>query len=1055
MADQFNWDVVVRLVMQGGPEGKKVLDDLTRSTDLTQKGTEGLSKSLVRVERDLGKVGTSAGTARKAMDQLTSPALRYALYDVSNTARNLSLAIAGIGTAAIVASAHLERAFADVERTLEPGTYSVEALRGELLQLSREIPTSFADISKVATLGNQLGIAADQISGFTETVVAFSTASGMSVDQVALAFGQLGNLLDVPADKFDSLASAIALVGVRSAATETQIVSIAREIAPAAASAGFAYEEVVGLSGALGSLKVPPERSRSTILQFFETLNMAVAKGGDDLKNFAKVVGVSSAELERMVRSGEGRGILERFIGRVSNADSVSITKALNELGLAGLRVNPTIRALARNMDGLQQSFADAEEGAEGASEHLRQLDIIAQTLSGKWQIFQNALMEFAGAVGNQLAPAAAKFLDVASGILHWMTEFVNSPIGGFAVNFAASIGGIVFALSALVAIVAGSIAALVGLRYAVANIPIQWATRGMAGYATSLLGIVPAAGSATAATWRLRTALMALGRATLVIGALQLAVELIFNFAGAMDAARQPLHFFVDALGWVAKAMVDVQNVFHQVLSNIPLIGGLFSAQADAFGQLAAGMGNAVGNTHSVLDQWIDSLQKTSKQVGTIGSQIDWDAWKDGFSGFDEDDDGPGKAVAGLAKKVRTLVDYANDLQSVFSRAFDIRFSSGSTLDNITRAFLDIREASEEAARNVARLKAEVQGLESDLSIQQYFLSIATEYGDLQRAEAIQANIAKLQADLADKSAELSKAQDANSKTLVGNSKAALDNRKTMEDLVRKYQDHLTALASSGLSQSELLKRTAALRKEFVQQATQLGFNATEVEKYARAFDDMGLAIAGVPRNITVTADTNPAIQALREYEAALNSARANAGKGVNLGKGTTKAARAAALMAELTQLQMTLQYMHSARENVPAAKKIAARIKAISNLLNSGNYAEGGYTGRGGKYEPAGIVHKGEYVVPKHQVNQRTGLPYADALGKLQRGSAGPGYQSGGYVRSGSRDSLLGQIESFGPMAFQQLHQALQQVVRLDGRTIADNSARNYADQTAIGAA
>lgn len=38
---------------------------------------------------------------------------------------------------------------------------------------------------------------------------------------------------------------------------------------------------------------------------------------------------------------------------------------------------------------------------------------------------------------------------------------------------------------------------------------------------------------------------------------------------------------------------------------------------------------------------------------------------------------------------------------------------------------------------------------------------------------------------------------------------------------------------------------------------------------------------------------------------------------------------------------------------------------------------FASGGFTGRGGKYEPAGIVHKGEYVVPKQYVNQSTGLP------------------------------------------------------------------------------
>lgn len=52
---------------------------------------------------------------------------------------------------------------------------------------------------------------------------------------------------------------------------------------------------------------------------------------------------------------------------------------------------------------------------------------------------------------------------------------------------------------------------------------------------------------------------------------------------------------------------------------------------------------------------------------------------------------------------------------------------------------------------------------------------------------------------------------------------------------------------------------------------------------------------------------------------------------------------------------------------------------------------FAGGGYTGHGGKYEPAGIVHKGEYVFSK-EATQRIGV---DRLERLHRG-----YASGGYV-------------------------------------------------------
>lgn len=53
-----------------------------------------------------------------------------------------------------------------------------------------------------------------------------------------------------------------------------------------------------------------------------------------------------------------------------------------------------------------------------------------------------------------------------------------------------------------------------------------------------------------------------------------------------------------------------------------------------------------------------------------------------------------------------------------------------------------------------------------------------------------------------------------------------------------------------------------------------------------------------------------------------------------------------------------------------------------AFGGALSGGSgFAEGGFTGAGGKYQPAGIVHRGEYVMPAATVN-RLGVPYLDRL-------------------------------------------------------------------------
>ena len=77
------------------------------------------------------------------------------------------------------------------------------------------------------------------------------------------------------------------------------------------------------------------------------------------------------------------------------------------------------------------------------------------------------------------------------------------------------------------------------------------------------------------------------------------------------------------------------------------------------------------------------------------------------------------------------------------------------------------------------------------------------------------------------------------------------------------------------------------------------------------------------------------------------------------------------------------------------------AAVLTAV--LASVGGFAEGGYTGAGGRLEPAGIVHRGEYVIPADVVS-RHGPEAIDALvGNLRVGRPSPALETsavGGLV-------------------------------------------------------
>lgn len=80
----------------------------------------------------------------------------------------------------------------------------------------------------------------------------------------------------------------------------------------------------------------------------------------------------------------------------------------------------------------------------------------------------------------------------------------------------------------------------------------------------------------------------------------------------------------------------------------------------------------------------------------------------------------------------------------------------------------------------------------------------------------------------------------------------------------------------------------------------------------------------------------------------------------------------------------------------------RILANIATAKDLI--GGFAEGGYTGKGSKYEPAGIVHKGEYVAPQHIVNNPIAQPHISALESMRT----KGYADGGFVTNKNMEAV-----------------------------------------------
>lgn len=90
-----------------------------------------------------------------------------------------------------------------------------------------------------------------------------------------------------------------------------------------------------------------------------------------------------------------------------------------------------------------------------------------------------------------------------------------------------------------------------------------------------------------------------------------------------------------------------------------------------------------------------------------------------------------------------------------------------------------------------------------------------------------------------------------------------------------------------------------------------------------------------------------------------------------------------------------------------IAAAAATAAGLASVAQI-NGVQFAEGGWTGPGSKYQPAGIVHADEYVVPKRVVNSPAAQFHLNSLETMRRG-----YADGGLVRNSISQPINAQLE------------------------------------------
>jgi len=350
---------------------------------------------------------------------------------VRRTTGQSAAAFAGIGAALTAsfafgarAAAQFEDEFANVKKTLDvTGTAAeveekFENIARELRNISKFSPATVTELNQIAAVGGQLGIAADEIVKFTDTIQKLTVATNLSAEQAALSLARLQKITGLTSNDIDNLGSVIVKLGNNFATTESEIITAATQIATATAGTSTPFNnaavDALAFATALRAIGQPAQAGSTAIIRLIQVVDRAVSTGGGRLQTLADTAGLTVEGFKDLANVDPNRAVALFIEGlgqfEKEGGDAVAI---LESLGLGQIRSRRAIQALSRAIQeqggqevplltaALDMANQEFIENTALLTEAERRYDTVVSQI----QILRNTVNEAGIAFGSQFLP--------------------------------------------------------------------------------------------------------------------------------------------------------------------------------------------------------------------------------------------------------------------------------------------------------------------------------------------------------------------------------------------------------------------------------------------------------------------------------------------------------------------------------------------------------------------------------------------------------------------------------------------------------------------------
>ena len=396
---------------------RKAQATLTAQTaKLNRETAEYAQKSaqLKKVKDEIARINAETRATTTTFGRLADGFNKYFAMATAGVA-----AMAGISFTAkqaVAAYAEFEDRLADVMKTTGLSREAVGQLNEELKKIDTR--SSQEELLNLSRIAGKLGISdAQEILGFVKATdqigVALKEDLGGNVED---AVRELGKLVDIFKLKEElgmesallKIGSAINELGMASTANEKYLVEFAKRTAGIAPIAGVSVQNILGLAATLDSLGQTSEVSSTAYSQLMTTMSKKTSE-------FARIARMDLGEFSRLLKEDANEAMIRVFEGlRGNNTGMQELVTALGDIGLEGQRMTSVFGALANNTQTLREQQRLANEAFEEGISLTNEFNVKNTTAQAELDKAKKKFAELRVELGEKLAPAYTSIVSKA-----------------------------------------------------------------------------------------------------------------------------------------------------------------------------------------------------------------------------------------------------------------------------------------------------------------------------------------------------------------------------------------------------------------------------------------------------------------------------------------------------------------------------------------------------------------------------------------------------------------------------------------------------------------